>query len=154
MEKQDPVRVIGYGKEPNWLFLKGGTALEDIVRVGMVSSVENGMVRVYYPDREETTASLHLFAGNGEYSLPQVNDQVIVLHLSNDTSTAVVLGSFWSEADPVPKDTEFYKNIGKNAFISFKDSCCMIHAPEIRLESTSGSITLTEIIYFLSLESG
>ena len=71
--------------------------MEDIVRVGMVSSVENGMVRVYYPDREETTASLHLFAGNGEYSLPQVNDQVIVLHLSNDTSTAVVLGSFWSK---------------------------------------------------------
>ena len=122
--------------------------MEDIVRVGMVSSVENGMVRVYYPDREETTASLHLFAGNGEYSLPLVNDQVIVLHLSNDTSTAVVLGSFWSEADPVPKDTEFYKKIGKNAFISFKDSCCMIHAPEILLESTSGSITLTEIIGF------
>lgn len=138
--------VIGYGKGPNWLSLKGGTVLEDIVRVGMVSSVENGMVRVYYPDREETTAGLHLFAGNGEYSLPQVNDQVVVIHLSNDTSTAVVLGGFWSEADPVPEGVEFYKKIGKDAFLSFQNDCCTIHAPEIRLEGASGSITLTEII--------
>lgn len=41
----------------------------DIVRIGTVSSVESdGTVRIYYEDRDQTTAPMQLFAGQQEYA--------------------------------------------------------------------------------------
>ena len=69
------------------------------VRVGRVSSInyEAGTVRVVYLDKsDKTTAELPVFCGMGEYQMPQINDAVLVLHLSNDSSIGIVMGRFWS----------------------------------------------------------
>lgn len=69
---------------------------DDTVRVGLVSSVnqDTGMVRVTYPDRDrEVTPELPFFKMGNEYQMPEVNDMVLVLHLSNDSSMGIVMGA-------------------------------------------------------------
>lgn len=121
--------------------------MKDVVRVGRISSInqENGMVRVYYPDRDSTTSELGMFHFLGEYKPPKVNDQVIVLHLSNDTSSGVVLGGFWNEVRKPPSETVYKREMGESSFESLQEGNLTIHSPEISLAGEKGEITLTEL---------
>ena len=68
--------------------------MEDVIRIGFVSSrnPDAGTLQVTYQDRDRmVTGDLPVLAFGGEYTLPQVNDMVLVAHLSNDLSSGVVL---------------------------------------------------------------
>lgn len=122
--------------------------MNDVVRVGRISSVnqENGMVRVYYPDRDSTTSELGMFCFLGECKPPRVNDQVIVLHLSNDTSSGVVLGGFWNEVRKAPREMTYKKEMDSNSYESLQNGTFTLHSQEISLEGEKGAISLTEIL--------
>lgn len=121
--------------------------MQDIVRVGVVSSFEkDGSIRIYYQDREQTTAPMQMFAGYGEYAPPQIGEQVLVLHLSNDTSTGVVLGGFWNQEDTLPQNVLYRKELGQGAYLEYGTGTVTIHGPEIRLENERGSMDLSEIL--------
>lgn len=122
--------------------------MNDVVRVGRISSVnqENGMVRVYYPDRDSTTSELGMFYFLGEYKPPKVNDQVIVLHLSNDTSSGVVLGGFWNEVSKAPRKMSYKKEMDSDSYEFLQNGTFTLHSQEISLEGETGAITLTEIL--------
>lgn len=122
--------------------------MNDVVRVGRISSVnqENGMVRVYYPDRDSTTSELGMFYFLGEYKTPRVNDQVIVLHLSNDTSSGVVLGGFWNEVSKAPRETTYKKEMDSKSYETLQNGIFTLHSQEISLEGEKGAISLTEIL--------
>lgn len=122
--------------------------MKDVIRVGRISSInpENGSVRVYYPDKDSTTSELPLFHFHREFKLPKVNDQVIVLHLSNDTSSGVVLGGFWHEIDQPPKQMEYRKDLGGGSYEMLQKGKFLIHSPKISLEGESGTVTLSEIL--------
>ena len=71
---------------------------QQLLRVGKISSInyENGTARVTYEDKSgETTPELPFLAW--EYWMPKIEDQVLVGHLSNGSSRAVILGPFWYE---------------------------------------------------------
>lgn len=95
------------------------------IRIGYISSVstETGAVRVTYEDRDcAVTAEIPIFNHSGEYFMPQVNDRVLVLHISNDSSMGVVLGTFWNQVD-VPLITGsdvFFKPLSKDGACNFK----------------------------------
>lgn len=122
--------------------------MKDVIRVGRISSInpEKGLVRVYYPDKDSTTSELPLFHFHWEFKLPKVNDQVIVLHLSNDTSSGVVLGGFWNDIDQPPKQTEYRKDMESNSYEMLQKGNFIIHSPQISLESEAGTVTLSEIL--------
>lgn len=122
--------------------------MEDIVRIGFISSVdpEQGTARVYYQDRDSVTADLHLFAFRSEFSPPAVGDMVVVLHLSNDSSSGVILGKFWGEANRPPQTKEYRKQIGSDTYETLKNGAFIVHSQEIQLESGTGSITLSELM--------
>lgn len=121
--------------------------MEDIVRVGFISTVspEKGTAQVYYPDRGSTTGQLQLFAFRSEFSPPEVGDQVVVAHLSNDTSSGVILGRFWGEGDP-PPGADYRKGFGVGAYEERKGDTFTVHCGEIRLDGDGGSITLSELV--------
>ena len=122
--------------------------MNDVVRVGSICCVnqENGMVRVYYTDRDSTTSELGMFYFLGEYKPPRVNDQVIVLHLSNDTSSGVVLGGFWNEVRKAPREMTYKKEMDSNSYESLQNGTFTLHSQEISLEGEKGAISLTEIL--------
>ena len=67
------------------------------IRLGKVSAVDHpaGMVRVVYHEKDDdVTRMIPILSTvfSGVYSMPEVGDQVLVLHLSNGTEAGVVLG--------------------------------------------------------------
>lgn len=121
--------------------------MQDIARVGVVSSIEkDGGIRIYYQDREQTTAPMQLFSGYGEYAPPQIGTQVLVIHLSNDTSSGVVLGNVRSQEDAVPEGVLYRKDLGEGAYVELRPGIVIIRGPEIRFENEDESISLSEIL--------
>ncbi len=122
--------------------------MEDLIRIGFVSSVNKteGTVQVTYQDRDRmVTSDLPVLAFGGEYALPEVNDMVLVAHLSNDLSSGVVLGKFWSKAD-LPEKTDWYKRIGENMLLAKVQDTLEIHAPEIKIVCAGRSLTFSELM--------
>lgn len=69
------------------------------VRIGNISSIdyETGLCEVTYPDRDDTVTEKVPFLSNREYRIPEVENQVVVLHPGDSPEDAVVLGTIWNE---------------------------------------------------------
>lgn len=81
------------------------------IRLGKISDVDHaaGMVRVVYHEKDDdVTRMIPILSTvfSGVYSMPEVGDQVLVLHLSNGSEAGVVLGRPWSEKFAPPEGAE------------------------------------------------
>lgn len=122
--------------------------MEDVIRIGFVSSrsLEQGMVQVTYPDRDRmVTEPFPVLCFGNEFCIPEINDQVLVLHLSGDLSSGVVIGKMWNDVDRPQDQGEWYKEIG-NVVLSINQGQLKIHAPEIIFSCSAGDISISEII--------
>lgn len=111
------------------------------MRKGKVSSINaaKGLVSVYYPDRDNVTDVLPMLA-NGVYNMPQIGDDVIVVHSSDDESDGVVLGTFWngSVEPPATSCEVFFYEIEKDkAYIKYdkRTGVMTVKAPVVNIES-------------------
>ena len=116
------------------------------IRVGYVSSVsaDVGTVRVTYEDRDcSVTAEIPVFNHSGEYFMPRVNDRVLVLHVSNDSSMGIVLGTFWNEVSmpPVIGQNVFYKPLSEDG----KCNAAQENG-SVSLTDNNGSFTIKEFM--------
>lgn len=71
---------------------------QQLLRIGRISSYNfpDGTARVTYDDKDgSTTPEIPFLAW--EHWRPKIGDQVLVGHLSNGTSRAIILGPFWYE---------------------------------------------------------
>ena len=123
------------------------------VRIGKVSSVNAaaGTVRITYADKsDKATAELPVFCGMGEYQMPAVNDTVLVLHLSNDSSIGIVMGRFWSATNPPPQgEAQMYRksfDAAGAAFLQAAAGRITLFGQELTLSGSAGAITLSELI--------
>lgn len=66
--------------------------MDDVVRVGKVSSINGTMIRVTYPDRTDTVTDELPLLTNGVYRPPIVGETVVVVHMSNGTTGGICLG--------------------------------------------------------------
>lgn len=75
------------------------------IRVGKVSSINYtyGFCRVVYEDKDEAVTKEIPFSSL-EYNMPQVGDQVYVIHLSNGAEFAICLDAFWTKKNNVPPE--------------------------------------------------
>ena len=64
--------------------------------IGKVSSINypKGTARVTYEDKDKSTTAEFSFRA-WEYWMPEIGDQVVVAHLSNGRTSAVILGPVW-----------------------------------------------------------
>lgn len=144
-------------------------------RIGQVSKVDykKGMVSVVYKDinggENVTTDLIPYITLNGEYHMPNIEDYIAVLHLSNGYEAGLVLGRFWNEKNTPPvsgKDRyrkDFSNTAGKAYFdrdpktgkCVFKtdfgmtisiDGALTISASNITFKDNSGTVTLAQII--------
>ena len=83
------------------------------IRIGKVSSVdyETGMARVTYRDKDDSvTINLPTMNFNDEYRMPEPGQDVVVAHLSNGSSRAVLLGTVWNRKNvPTEGGREIYR---------------------------------------------
>lgn len=124
------------------------------VRVGRISSINYaaGTVKVVYLDKSDKgTAELPLFCGQGEYQMPKVDDQVLVLHLSNDSSMGIVMGRFWSAKTVPPRSGPgVYQKTFNEAGTAFLQllpgSALTLGGEEVALQGAGGTITVSELL--------
>ena len=114
------------------------------IRVGKISSVDytSGTVRVVYEDQDDAvTRPIPLLSF--EYLMPEVDDMVLVLHLSNGTEAGFVIGRPWSDRRVPPESgqglyrKDFHNEVGK-AFLRFneKDNETMtLHVKNLVIEA-------------------
>lgn len=113
------------------------------IRLGQVSTVDytNGMVSVRYTDLDNSvTNKMPMLSFNGEYKMPNVDETVVVLKLSNGSSVGIILGAFWNTTNKpvVAGKNVYHKEISDKAYMEYKDGCLVIHAPSIRFETDTG----------------
>ena len=125
--------------------------MADNIRVGNVSNVKykKGLIEVTYPDLDDSvTDALPVFSLTGEYKMPKIGDEVLVVHLSNGETAGIVLGKFWG-GDEKPKvygQNVFRKELGDTqgeCYIQYKDGKLTFKSPE-------GSTTLGSILQRLA----
>ena len=106
--------------------------LSNLVRVGNVSSLnpQNCTARVVFEDKQAGGQSLvsaempvlsRGSAGNRDYWLPDVGDQVVCLILPNGKNQGFILGTFFSEAQPPNSTNGDIRRIdfGDGSFVEF-----------------------------------
>lgn len=126
---------------------KASRKIPKTVRIGKVSSInyDEGLIRVTYPEMDDlVTGEFPVFNFNGEYKMPKIGAQVIVLHLSNGTTAGVVLGTMWSSASSSKLTGKgvFRKELGLTAgeaYISYDGEDITFHSP-------AGTATLSDLI--------
>ena len=69
-----------------------------------------------------------------------------MLHLPGNTSNGVILGRFWSEADPPPVGVKYQKELIPGITESVQGDEYKLDAPGIMFQSGEGSITVAELI--------
>lgn len=83
-------------------------------RIGKVTSInyKKGMARVTYADKDKNvTQELPFLAG--EYNMPEINQQVLVLHLTNGNEMGIIIGTLWSnKSKPVDENDKEYGKEG------------------------------------------
>ena len=114
------------------------------IRIGKVSSVNygRGTIRVAYTDKNAVSAELPFLTFNDEYKMPNIDDMVLVMHLSNGTAVGFVCGTFWSDTKKPPESGKglYRKDLGQSqgeAYIKYSDGVLTLKADKIILESSS-----------------
>ena len=121
---------------------------KNLIRIGRISSInkETGMARVVYKDKNSTTSELPVFNFYGEYKMPCIGQLVLVLHLSNDSSTGIIMGSFWNKTNK-PKASEYRKDFkGEKAYEKYEEKQYKLHAENIIFQCDEGQISVKELI--------
>lgn len=122
------------------------------IRLGKVSAIDYaaGMIRVVYHEKDDSVTRLIPLLSD-EYSMPEVGDQVLVLHLSNGAEAGVVLGRPWSEKNTPPEGEKglYRKDMARTpgeAMIRYKDGTLTIKAAKVVVDGdleVTGSLTVT-----------
>ena len=127
---------------------------ENLIRIGSVSSInyEAGTIRVTYPDLDDSvTDDFPVLHFGGKYKMPDIGEDVLVLHLSNGTEVGFVAGSYWTDDDPPSFSgpgvflQEFAAAAGE-AYALYKMKTLRIKAPKIILETAAGELDIDTLI--------
>ncbi len=124
--------------------------MDQWIRIGRISSINSaqGLVRVTYPDMDNSvTSEIPLFNMNGEYKMPRIGSNCLVVHLSNGQAAGICLGGYWSEEDTPPETGSglFRKDMIKG-YLADRNGSFELKDESITFTDNSGSITLKEII--------
>lgn len=122
--------------------------MEDIIRIGTVSSVDrkNGLVSVLYRDRDgKVTQPLPLLAPGGEYKMPGIGDKVLVAHLSNGGEMGIVLGPFWNEENTPGTEAAYCKQIAPGVAVEYnaETGVLSVTAPHITFRAADDGVEVS-----------
>lgn len=108
------------------------------IRIGRVSKIDydHGMMEVTYPDLDDSVSdAFPVFSMCNEYKMPNIGEEVLVLHFSNGESAGVVLGRYWNEENtPAVTGVDvFRKELGDSfgeAYMQYMNNDITFHYPE------------------------
>ena len=129
--------------------------MADVVRIGRVSKInyDTGMIEATYPQYDNSvTPEFPVISFNDEYKMPKIGDEVMAIHLPTGQARGLVFGHYWNKTNkPLNYGAKLYrKEFGHEygeAYAEYEDGGeLLLFAPEIEFQTSSGTITVTEII--------
>lgn len=124
----------GIAEMPNRLLrMVSGMSARDLVRVGIVSSVDpaKATVRVTFPDNDNlVSGELRILNRGGvknrDYWLPDVDDEVVCIFPTNDANycDGFIVGALFNEKSPPNASSQdvFRLDFGDGSFVQFDRS--------------------------------
>ena len=114
------------------------------IRIGTVSTIdyEHGMISVKYDELSgAVTADMPMLSFNDEYKMPNIDDTVLVLYLSNGSSIGIVLGKIWNESNvPIRTGKGVYrKDLADDVSVEYRNGVLKIKAPKVQIVSQNGT---------------
>lgn len=111
------------------------------IRIGKISAIDYsaGMVRVVYHEKDDSVTRWIPYYGGDEYKMPEIDDQVLVVHLSNGSEAGVVLGRPWSAKNVPPEGAkglyrkDFARTPGE-AMMRYFDGTLMLRATKMVID--------------------
>lgn len=86
--------------------------LKNMIRVGVVSSINptNGTAKVVFHEKEELVSGdlpiiYRQTFKNKDYTMPDIDEQVVCVFLENGLESGFILGAIYSEADTPPANS-------------------------------------------------
>ncbi len=127
---------------------------DKLIRVGVVSSINytDGTIRVTYPDLDDAvTDDFPVLHFGNKYKMPEIGEDVLVLHLSSGMEEGFVLGSYWTDDDPPAISgagvfLQEFAAIAGTAYALYRNSELRIKAPKIILETSAGEVDVDTLI--------
>lgn len=126
-----------------------------LIRVGRVSRIDytNGMISVTYPDLDDcTTSLLSVVSFNDEYKMPEIGDDVLVLHLPSGQARGLVLGKYWNKKNPPASSGQGvyrkeFASVPGEAYMKYNPETeeLLIKAPKIRFLTDDADISVDEL---------
>ena len=121
-----------------------------LIRIGKISTIdyESGMASVTYPEMDgNTTDKFPVFSLTGEYKMPAVGQEVLVLHLPTGQASGVILGGMWNKKNIPPKSGEyvFRKELGDEPEESYLEYDSADGDLKLKDKNT-GPVTLAELL--------
>lgn len=125
------------------------------VRVGKVTNVypDTGKVKVLYEDTNNTSMPLSMLTLNNEYSMPEIGDRVLTVHMENGSSKGFVLGTYYGGGMKPTASSGYRKDLGGGAYVSCQNGKYLLKAKNVTIEAdniafacSGGTITANDII--------
>lgn len=121
-------------------------------RLGKISAIDYaaGTVRVVYHEKDDAvTRPIPLISS--EYFMPEIGDQVLVIHLSNGTEAGVVIGRPWSDKNKPPEGAAglYRKELARKpgeAMIRYRGGVLTIKAAKVVIDGNlevTGNVNVT-----------
>lgn len=99
------------------------------IRIGRISSINynDGTADVYFKDEEDHIITDLPFFSN-EYKMPDINDNVVVIFQSNNSSQGFILGPFYNKNNKPEHSGKnvYFKRFSKKSFIRYDPEKDMI----------------------------
>ena len=108
-------------------------------RIGKVTNIYPtiGKVKVMYEDEGSASVPLSMLTMNQEYSMPEVGDRVVTMHMENGSSKGFVLGTYYGGGMQPKANAGYRKDFGNGANAICIGGAYLLNAGSISLKGKS-----------------
>lgn len=119
-----------------------------LMRIGKVTQIyrDTGKLKVVYEDTNCASLKLSMLTMNQEYSMPNVGDKVITIHMENGKSKGFVLGTYYGGSMLPKTDKGYRKDYENGVFMECDGGTYQITADKIIMKCNYGQADLEDIL--------
>lgn len=110
-----------------------------ITRVGKVTNVypSTGKLKVMYEDENCASLPLAMLTMNQEYSMPEVGDWVVTMHMENGSSKGFVLGTYYGGGTQPKANSGYRKDFKGGAYVVCNGGAYTLSAGSVSIKGSS-----------------
>ena len=101
------------------------------MRIGKVTNIHptTGKINVMYDDESNASLPLAMLTLNNEYSMPEVGEKVVTIHMENGSSKGFVFGTYYGGGTQPKANAGYRKDFKGGAYVICQGGSYILTAP-------------------------